>query len=119
MLPLAAAISGILDGAANSAAASCSATGHHACQTVQTPCSQLRSNHPGSATDVLDTPQGQGFRDRFVRFVQDFRRATGALSFSQRHQRLSALRVAGGPWSWPMYNGTVLLGDYLNFKAPM
>ena len=83
------------------------------------PCSQLRSNHPGSATDVLDTPQGQGFRDRFVRFVQDFRRATGALSFSQRHQRLSALRVAGGPWSWPMYNGTVLLGDYLNFKAPM
>ena len=119
MLSLAAAISGILDGAANSAAASCSATGHHACQTAQTPCSQLRSNHPGSATDVLDTPQGQGFRDRFVRFVQDFRRATGALSFSQRHQRLSALRVAGGLWSWPMYNGTVLLGDYLNFKAPM
>ena len=81
------------------------------------PCSQLRANHPGSATDVLDTPQG--FRDPFVRFVQDFRQATAALNFSQRHQSLSALRVAGGPWSWPVYNGTVLLGNFLNFKAPI
>ena len=83
------------------------------------PCSQLRSNHPGSATDVLDTPQGPAFRDLFVRFAQDFRRATAELNFSERHERLSALRMADGPWSWPMYNGTVLLGDLLNFNAPI
>ena len=116
-LSFAAAVGGMLDGSANSAAVSCSS--HHACQIVQMPCSQLRSNHPGSARDVLDTPQGPAFRDRFVRFAQDFRRATAALNFSQRLERLSALRVADGPWSWSVYNGTVLLGDYLNFKAPI
>ena len=118
-LSFAAAVGGLLDGAASSAAASCSATGHHACQIVPMPCSQLRSNHPGSATDVLDTPLGPAFRDPFVRFAQDFRRATAALNFSERHERLSALRMADGPWSWPMYNGTVLLGNFLNFKVPI